>query len=79
MISGITGLGSGFDYMVMESDYRTEKVIKAFEEYIRQGVDPTIIEQAVYEQTGTNPADLTFYDRNKIQRRVEAAVATRRN
>lgn len=68
---GITGLGSGIDYMAMQSSYDADKVIALFESAINQGYHPNEVEQEVYRQAGVNPSDFTWYDKDRIQRRVE--------
>lgn len=68
---GITGCGAGIDYMVMQSSYDTDKIIAMFESAIRQGYHPVEVEQEIYRQAKVNPANLTSYDRQKIQRKVE--------
>ena len=68
---GITGLGQGFDNYIMNSDTNADIVIAAFEEFIKQGYHPNEVEQEVYRQTGVDPRDLSSWDRQRIQRRVE--------
>lgn len=70
-INGITGLGYGCDYYVMNSNDNADKVIKAFEVAIENGYDPVEVEQEIYKQTHVNPEDLTWYDKQRIQRKVE--------
>lgn len=78
-ISGITGFGFGMDAMVMQSSEDADKVIKTFEEYIRQGQDPNTVEQLVYQQTGVDPSTILYYDRDRIRRKVEEAYAAHYN
>lgn len=77
-INGITGLGNGIDYYAMNSAESADKVIKAFEVAIENGYDPVEIEQEIYHQTNVNPADFTWYDKQRIQRKVEEMCESRR-
>ena len=70
---GITGMGPVMDMMVMQSSADADRVIELFESAIMQGYHPNDIEQEVYRQAGVNPADFMQYDKEKIQRKVEAA------
>lgn len=77
-INGITGLGYGCDYYVMNSNDNADKVIKAFEVAIENGYDPNEVEQEIYKATQVNPADFTWYDKQRIQRKVEEMCESRR-
>lgn len=68
---GITGLGTGIDYMVMQSSKDADIFLKTFETYYRQGIDPNCIEQMVYSQTNINPDNFTNYDKRRITRKIE--------
>lgn len=71
MISGITGFGQPIDYMVMQSSEDADKVIECFESAIMQGYHPNEVEQEVYRQAGVDPNTFMWYDKERIQRRVE--------
>ena len=80
MINGITGLGYGFDNYMMNSNQDADAVINTFREFIKQGYHPEEIEQEVYRRTGVNPMNLTSWDKQRIQRKVEEIYqATWRN
>ena len=70
MIAGITGLGSGIDCMVMQSDVDADKVISMFKSAILQGYNPVTVEPEVWRQSGVDPADLTEFDKQRIQTKV---------
>lgn len=61
------------DFQIMNSDQNAEKVIALFEDAISKGYHPNDVEQEVYAQAGVDPSEFTWYDKERIQRRVEAA------
>ena len=65
----ITGI-PGMDYYIMNSDYSADRVIALFESAAAQGYPPNAVEDEVFEQAGVNPADLTSFDRQRIQIKV---------
>lgn len=67
---GITGLGSGSDCYLMNSDASADRVIALFESAAEQGLLPTDVESRVYEQAGVDPGDLTSFDKQRIQLKV---------
>lgn len=77
-------LGQGMDFRlpfgtqfhIMQSDEDADKIIAAFEEAIRLGYHPETVEQDIYQQLNINPADLTWYDKNKISRKVNEIWAS---
>lgn len=69
-MNGITGLGSGIDYMVMQSSYDADRVIEIFEDAISKGYHPETVEQDVYRQARVNPADFTEFDKKRIALKV---------
>ena len=77
-INGITGLGTGCDYYAMNSAESADKVIKAFEVAIENGLDPSEVEQEIYYKVNVNPSDFTWYDKQRIQRRVEEMCESRK-
>lgn len=64
---GITGLGSGFDCYVMNSDACADRVIALFKDAMEQGYSPYDVEDVVFEQAGVGPADLTDFDRQRVE------------
>lgn len=62
---------NGMNAMVMQSASDVDKVIALFENAIEQGYYPNDVEQEVYRQANVNPSDFTWYDKQKIQRKVE--------
>ena len=79
MSISISGLGPGIDYMIMQSDSDADKVIKIFEDAISKGYHPVEIEQEVYRQAHVDPSNFTWYDKERIQRKVSEAYAAHYN
>lgn len=67
------------DFQIMNSDYNARRVIELFEDAISKGYHPNEIEQDIYLQAGVNPSEFTWYDKEMIQRRVEAVYEASRN
>lgn len=61
----------GTQAQIMQSAEDADKVIALFESAIMQGYHPNDVEQEVYRQANVNPSDFTWYDKQKIQRKVE--------
>lgn len=74
MINGISGIGSpyynGLDNMIKQSDENVDRVLALFESAIMQGYNPEAVEAEVYRQAGVDPADFTFYDKQRISKKV---------
>lgn len=62
---------NSMDAMVMQSASDADKVIALFKNAIEQGCHPNDVEQEVYRQANVNPSDFTWYDKRKIQKKVE--------
>lgn len=63
------------DFQIMNSDQSATKVIEMFEDAISKGYHPNDVEQEIYARAGVNPSDFTWYDKERIQRRVEEVYA----
>lgn len=70
---------NGMDAMVMQSASDVDKVIALFENAIEQSYHPNEVEQEVYRQANVNPSDFTWYDKQKIQRKVEEIYKSKGN
>ena len=66
----ITG-NQAFDYYIVESDTKRQKLENLFEQAIRQGYDPNDIQDEIYRQVGFGPNELLDTDRQTLQRKVE--------
>jgi len=78
-IGSITGMGPAYDAYMVHNYNNVEKVIKAFEVAIENGYHPNDVEQQIYRETGVNPNNLTFYDKQQIQHRVEEIYKSKNN
>ena len=76
---GITGLGAPIDFMVMQSETDANAVIRNFEDFISQGYAPEEAERLAYIMAETKPENLTYYDYDRVTRRVEEVMQASSN
>ena len=66
MFDFIDGQINGLETMIMNSSVNADRVIDAFEEAIRRGEDPEIIEGSLYRSLGIDPTEFLSYDKERI-------------
>ena len=76
---GITGLGAPIDFMAMQSETDANAVIRNFEDFISQGYVPEEAERLAYIMAETKPENLTYYDYDRVTRRVEEVMQASSN
>ena len=76
---GITGMGDPIDFIIMQSETDANTVIRNFEDFISQGHAPEEAERLAYIMANTKPENLTYYDYNRVTRRVEEVIQASSN
>ena len=76
---GITGMGDPIDFMVMQSETDANAVIRNFEDFISQGHALEEAERLAYIMAETKPENLTYYDYDRVTRRVEEVMQASSN
>ena len=73
----ISGMGhNGFMNQIMQSQQDTDMLIKDFEEAIAAGYNPNDIRDEIFAKRNVSESDLTYNDKQRLIRKVEAAWKT---
>ena len=71
---GIVGMGkNGFMNQIMQSQQDTDTLIQDFEAAIAAGYNPNDIKQQIFEARGMSEDDLTYNDKQRLIKKIEAA------
>ena len=85
-LSGVSGYGynsfaqgaycnnrvNGLQVMAMQSQEYTDKLIEQFEMAIAAGYNPNMVYEDVFSKVGCSEADLTDFDKVRLQQKVES-------
>ena len=73
----VSGMGhNGFMNQIMQSQQDTDMLIKDFEEAIAAGYNPNDIRDEIFAKRNVSESDLTYNDKQRLIRKVEAAWKT---
>ena len=78
----ISGAGSGcspFEMYIMQSDLDTDKVIESLESAMANGYPSDEALSFALAENGVDPNDLTYFDKDRIKRKIEALSASYNN
>jgi hypothetical protein len=64
---------------VMQSEMDTDKVIRTFEQALQMGYNPGDAMIAAMQQNNVRESDLTAFDIDRLNRRIEAAYGADNN
>ena len=70
---------NGFQAMIMESDAAADRIIRDFEEILKNEVDPYVAIDQAFEKNNLTQDDFTDFDLDKINKKVNAIYRSKMN